>query len=160
MTTAPTAPAPAGPTRLGFLGIPLLALLAVQFLLGMSLNLFVTLPNGNAVAILDSSPTLLAHVAVAVLLLGLAANVVRTAARYGTRRDLLVAGLGLISGLVAFVAGLWFTFDGGSNAASFVMSAGFLGMVLEAAYLLRSHPAPEPSRAVGPRPGGRGSEGP
>jgi hypothetical protein len=156
MAAGATAGRTAAPARLGFLGLPLVALLSVEFLLGMGLNLFVTLPGGAPLAILASSPTLVAHVIVAVLLLGLAANILRTALRDGQRRDVLVASLGLLSGAVAFGAGLSFTFAGGSDGVSYAMSAGFLGMVLEAAYFLRSFPSSTDVPAASARSGAGG----
>ena len=41
--------------RLRFLGVPLLGLLAGEFLLGMALNLYATIPVGPPVAVLESS---------------------------------------------------------------------------------------------------------
>lgn len=137
-------------TRLSYLGVPLLGLLAVQFLLGMDLNLYVTLPTGSPGAILESNLVLLLHVAVAVLLLGLGANIVRVAIRAGVRRDVAVSLLGLASLAVAFAAGLWFAFGTGGNAASFAMSGGFVGAVLEAGYLLATFPG---AAAGDPTPG-------
>jgi cation transport ATPase len=136
--------------RLAFLGIPLLVLLAIEFLLGMGLNLYVPLGTGTPLAILESSVWLLLHVGVGVLLLGIASNIVRTAARAHDRRTLAVSVLGLLSGIAAFAAGLAFTFGSQSPTASYAMAIGFLGMVLEAGYLLRLRPVPGSRNATAP----------
>lgn len=118
------------------LGPPFLGLVTVEFLLGISLNLFVTLPSGSPATILASSPLLDVHLLVGLLLLGIATNAFRLSRRESGRAPAVVTGLGLLSGLGAFGAGLSFAFGSPSAVASFAMSAGFVGLMLEAAYLL------------------------
>jgi len=119
------------------LGVPLLALLAVEFLLGMALNLLVTIPSGSPATILATSPWLDVHIAVGVMLLGLLARVLTLGTRQKDRSALLAGALGLVSGVGAFVAGLSFAFGGGSPNASYVMSVGFAGLLVSAGILLR-----------------------
>jgi hypothetical protein len=138
--SAPRTAGPAGPdpvARLGVLGIPLTILLAIQFLLGMTLNLFVALPSGGgAGSILVSDPVLLLHLGVGILLLGLAGRALAMALPLHRPRLVAVTALGLTSVVVAFLSGLSFMSGGQSAGASFVMSAGFAGAFLAAALLL------------------------
>jgi hypothetical protein len=129
-------PSPPAVARLARLGPPFLGLVAIEFLLGMSLNLFVTLPSGSPEHILAASPVLDVHLLFGVLLLGIAANAVHLAAAARTRPAVLVTVLGLLSGLAAFGAGLSFAFGDQSAGASYAMSVGFVGLLLEAGYLL------------------------
>jgi hypothetical protein len=141
-----------GPSRtagLGRLGPPYLGLVVIEFLLGMSLNLFVVLPAGSPASILAASPLLDIHLVFGVLLLGIAANAVRLSARARSGTALVVSGVGFVSGLGAFAAGMAFAFGDQSNIASFAMSVGFVGLLVAAGYLMSlrtreiaSRPAP------------------
>lgn len=147
---------PAGPrSRLGSLGGPFLALVVLEFLLGMALNLFGSLPTGSPWAVLTSSPLLDVHLVVGFLLLGIAANAVRTSVLARLRGALIVTSLGFLFGLAAFFAGLSFAFGDPSSGASYAMSVGFAGLVVEAGYLLQlgTSRAADPASA-----GGRPSE--
>jgi hypothetical protein len=138
--------------RYTYLGVPFLALVLVEFLLGMVLNLFVTLPTGATLTVL-ASPWLDVHLAVGVLLLGIAAQGLRLAIVVGTARDRVVTAAGLIAGLVAFGAGLSFVFGSASATASYAMSVGFTGLLVEAGYLLWTGPARgADDRAAAPSP--------
>jgi hypothetical protein len=121
---------------LGILGLPILGLLAVEFLLGMALNLYVSLSGGSALAILEASPVLIVHILVGVMLAGITARVLILGIRLQDRRAVVAGALGLLSTLVAFLAGMAFTFGGQELAASYVMSVGFTGILLSAALLL------------------------
>jgi hypothetical protein len=121
---------------LAVLGIPYLALVLTEFLLGMGLALFVTLPAGSPVQILESAPLLDVHFAVGFLLLGIAARTLALSVTLRDRRAVGFTALGLVSGVGAFVAGLDFAFGGQSASASYVMSVGFVGLLTAAAYLL------------------------
>ena len=120
---------------LRFLALPMMGLLVVEFLLGMSLDLFLPLPGGSLLGVLLASPVLLAHVVVGVLLIGVTGRAAVLGVRLRATPPAAAGVLGLLSAFVAFLAGLAFVGDG-SSAASFVMSAGFAG-VLVAATLLR-----------------------
>jgi hypothetical protein len=136
---------------LGFLGWPLILLSAIEFALGMALNLFTSLPSGGAVAILESSPVLILHVIIAFLILGTVARALVLAVRVKARRSLAAASLGMISVIVAILAGLGFTFGDQSPGASYTMSIAFLGVILSAALLLwfRSDPSSSSSQLSG-----------
>ncbi|MCI4319118.1 MAG: hypothetical protein L3K23_03165 [Thermoplasmata archaeon] len=129
------------------LAIPLLGLLAVEFLLGMALNLFIAVPSGSPATILATSPWLDVHIAVGVMLLGLLGRVLSLGVRARDRSTAVAGAIGLGSGLGAFLAGLSFAFGGGSAGASYLMSVGFAGLLLSAALLLRASwtRRPEPS---------------
>jgi hypothetical protein len=123
-------------TRLARFGGPLLGLLGVEFLLGMGLDQFVSLPTGTPAQVLAGSPLLDVHLVVGALLLGFAANILRTSIRAHEPRTMVVASVGLVSAVVAVATGLAFAFAGQAAVDSYVMSVGFLGMVVEAGYLL------------------------
>jgi hypothetical protein len=141
------------------LGIPLLALLAVEFLLGMALNLFIAVPPGSPASILESSPWLDVHIAVGLMLLGLLGRIVALGARQRDPSTTIAGAIGLASGVGAFLAGLSFAFGGGSPAASFVMSVGFAGLLVSAAILLRPPFPSRPDTSSPDSPGGSGHVG-
>jgi hypothetical protein len=135
-------PRAAAAIQLARFGPPLLGLLAIEFLLGMALNLFVTLPTGSPLHILESSPLLIVHAVVGVLLLGFASNIVRWSVRAGEGIAVAFSVLGLLSAVLAIGAGFAFAFGDQSAVASYSMSVGFVGLVVEAGYLLRRRVAP------------------
>jgi hypothetical protein len=159
---------PSGPEArqrwvLGILGLPILGLLAIEFLLGMALNLYVSLPSGSALSMLETSPVLIVHILVGVMLAGITARVLILGIRLRDRSGVVAGALGLLSTLVAFLAGMAFTFGGQELAASYVMSVGFTGILLSAALLLlprrpagamlRLPGVAEPGEAPAPRGG-------
>jgi hypothetical protein len=127
-------------THVRTLGIPLLILLAAQFLLGMALNLFGSPPSGPALIILESSPILVLHILFGVLLVGTSVRVLTLGRRLRDRRGSASGGLALLSALLAFLAGMAFTFGGGSAVDSYLMSVGFTGVLVAAALLLVPRP--------------------
>lgn len=144
---------------LGFLGVPILALLAAQFLLGMALNLYVPVGTGSAPSILSGNVVLLAHIALAALLIGGSARVVALAARLHDRHALGAGLVTLIGAVGASAAGLSFTFGGQDAGASFGMSLGFAAVLVGTMGLLaRGAPTPgrarEPPRPAAPDAGG------
>jgi hypothetical protein len=128
-------------TKLKHQSIGLLNGLALQFILGMMLNLFTTLPNkhpgqtgnyfvrsghsfGWAIT-LGGGLTLFLHVIVAIgLLLGSTAFVVR-AAKAHSKLWLWVSSIGLIGILTAFSHGLAFL-DFNNDVESFIMAMGYI----------------------------------
>ncbi len=120
----------------------MLGMLVVQLLLGMALNLYVVLPSQGLVRILESSPVLLLHIVLALLLVGLSARAVALASRAHEARATLGSLLALGSALLATAAGISFTFGSGSPGASFAMSVGFAGMLVGAGLLLSMRSAP------------------
>ncbi len=136
--TASVRPAAAAPSirSVRILALPMVILLAVEFLLGMALNLFVAVGNGSAVAVLSSNPVLVAHVVVALLLLGLSGRAVVGSFRYPVRSLRVGAALALVSSVAATLAGSSFTFGGQNGWASYGMSVAFLGVLMGAFLLL------------------------
>ena len=136
---------------------PMLGILAVEFLLGMVLNLFVTLPTGGAVAILASNGFLILHILLAVALIGIGGRAVSVSVRSHERRLVGASLLALLSAVGATLAGLSFTVGPGGADASLAMSVGFIGLLVAAALLLRfAHRPVDGSERGGP--GGMGSE--
>jgi hypothetical protein len=154
-------PSPTPDSSVRSLAAPMFGLLAIEFVLGSALALFVTLPNaGGVVTVLESSTVLDLHIAVALLIVGISARAIVLAFRQGDRVGRFASTLALTSALLATAAGWDFAFDGQAPGASFVMAIGFLG-VLVGAFLLRapsSGPVPgdaPPTRAAASeRPGG------
>jgi hypothetical protein len=141
VTDAPGPRAPAWATRGGMsldrLANGMFLLLAIEFLLGMVLALFVTLPtNPGVVAVLTSTPVLDLHIVVALLLIGISVRAVALARGVPDRLPMAAASIALLSSIVATGAGWEFAFHGQNPDASFVMAVGFLG-VLVGAFLLR-----------------------
>jgi hypothetical protein len=140
------------------LALPLFGLLAIEFILGMTLALFVSLPSGKAiVTILTSSAVVDVHLVIAFLIIGTSARALVVS--LGESIPLAVYGsvIALLSALVATVAGWDFSFYGQGAGASFVMSMGFLG-VLVGAFLLRA-PVSSRSAATGPTRSASPAEG-
>lgn len=120
------------------LGVPIVALLAIEFLLGMALNLFVGPATGSAATILASNPVLIVHILVAVMLIGITGRAVTLSARLGDGPLLAGASLGLAGAVVATLAGSSFTFGSSqSTVVSYVMSLGFAVVLIGAVILLR-----------------------
>ena len=125
------------------LALPLgmLALLGVEFLLGMAVNLFVTLsplpgPSGSMMSgnsfmmgsFMHDGPLVALH---AMLGLALAAGALANlgfARRYGSAAARSAAA-GLAGVVVAALGGAWFLTQGQSNGASLVMAIGFIAAV-------------------------------
>lgn len=108
----------------------LLALLLVQNVLGIYLNLFVTLPESRDLAALLAAYSVLAlHVTIGFLVLGTAAVILFLAAR--TRRlGLWLPAVGSLAfAFLAFSTGVEFTIGGQDDALSFLMELFFLGVV-------------------------------
>jgi hypothetical protein len=136
-------------TGLAALGPPFLGLVAIEFLLGMALNLYVALPSGSPLHILEAAPLLDVHFLFGVLLLGVSARAVGLAVRAADRPALAFTALGLLSGVAAFLAGLEFAFGGGSASASYIMSLGFVGLLITAGFLLSRREDGDPANRVG-----------
>lgn len=106
-------------------------LLALQYLLGMWVNLFGPVPPTNdlgAALSYTGDPAFTAHVALAVLLLTLGIVIVFVSFREETRVGLrIMVLLGLLSIFWASVAGVQFVRSGfSSNTASFSMALAFI----------------------------------
>jgi hypothetical protein len=129
----------------------LLIVVGIQFLLGMWLNLFGSFPTGAGnvgTALTDAAdPVLIAHIVFGILLIAGGVAIVLLAWMDALRTIRWYALAGLASNLVAALAGSEFVYSGySSNAASFLMAAGFAAAVT--AYyegLVRLRAAPLPS---------------
>lgn len=109
----------------------MLALLGVQFLVGMGVNFYVELPSGGMTEMMNSggpSPLLMVHMMLG-MTLGLGALLTLwLAPRYG-RWPTVCAAVALGGIVGAGVAGMVFVAGGQSDVASFLMAAGFLAAV-------------------------------
>jgi hypothetical protein len=152
--TAAAAPSvPAWATRGGMtldrLAIGMFVLLAIEFLLGMVLALFVTLPIGAGVAsILVSAPVLDLHILIALFLIGISLRATTLAIGGSDRGARGAAMLALVSAIIATLAGWAFAFDGQAAGASLVMALGFLGVLVAAFALHRRPTSGQSSRGV------------
>ena len=126
--------------------------LGVQFLMGMYLNLFVSLPlhvtgsmgpmgrMGGMMRMAGVSPLVMLHVlwglglAAGGLMTGVGALVARRAPLAGA------AGVGFLAVLIAGWAGLRFLMAGQRDAMSYTMAAGWLVAVLAYVVLTRDRP--------------------
>lgn len=110
---------------LEFLAAGLVAMLAVEFLLGTYLAMFVEIPAGGALEKLpwDGLLVIILHILVGIALIVLAVRMVLVAVRSKSQRGLLLAGLSLIGVLMAFIGGALFT-GNGDEILSFVMAFG------------------------------------
>lgn len=104
-------------------------LLGIQFLLGMYLNLYVTLPVGTHTfaSYITASPVIAAHVIVAflIVILNFSAFFLAISARIGNMYILSVL-LSLVSVVVAGISGMIFLMGGDNNAFSFIMAFFFI----------------------------------
>jgi uncharacterized membrane protein len=129
----------------------LLGLLAVEFALGMGVNLFVTLtlPAGypGVLGVIGSSPLLSAHAAIAFLLLILSAVLI---AWSGSPLSGRLRGLGIVLAvtLVATIFVGYSFVESQSNALSYGMALGFITALLLVVALV--HLAYRPGRAQSP----------
>ncbi|MGI0053466.1 MAG: hypothetical protein ACREC5_03090 [Thermoplasmata archaeon] len=122
--------------RVRLLGQASLALLVAQNLLGIGLNLYISLPTPPTfVEVFVSVPLLTAHIAVAFALFGLAVVLVREARRTGVPRATALSALMLAFLTLAIQEGFAFTFTA-DNAFSLGMEVGFAGAFASVALLL------------------------
>ncbi len=108
----------------------LLSLLLLQNIVGIYLNLFVSLPQSTDLGALLAAYSVLAfHVAVGFLILGTAGILLFLTART-KRLALWLPALGALAfALLAFSSGVEFTVGGQDDALSFLMELFFLGVV-------------------------------
>ena len=118
-----------GSTRGSALTAPLgmLGLLAVQFLLGMAINLYVQISSAGfgMTEMMRSGPLVMVHMMLGMMLALGAMVAVELALPYG-KRAVRCAAAALGGVLVAGIGGLLFLMDGQSNGASYLMAVGFL----------------------------------
>ena len=111
-------------------------LVALQYILGMYVNLFVQIPFGAglggvmSMGWMGGQPALISHMMVG-WLLGLVTLVVAVVSlTTGDRRLMLATWTGLMSIAVAGTGGMYFLMSGGANRFSYLMALGALGALL------------------------------
>jgi hypothetical protein len=107
-----------------------LALLAVVFVLGMAVNLYIAFPSNlkiDAMQFAARTPSLQSHMIVAtvILIVGLVALVLSLIERRAWAIVMTLAGLAL--SLVAYSGGMMFLTSGYQKSASMLMAIGFIG---------------------------------
>ena len=110
-----------------FAPLGMLGLLAVQFLLGIAINLYVQISSADfgMTEMMRSGPLVMVHMMLGMMLALGATVAVGVALPYGKRAvGCAAAALGGI--LVAGIGGLLFLMDGQNNGASYLMAVGFL----------------------------------
>ncbi len=138
---------------LEFLGAGLVAMLAVESLLGTYLSMFVEIPANGAIETLPLGglAVLTVHILVGIALIILTARMILVATRSKNGRGLVVSGIAFVGVVLAFVGGSLFTSSGQDEAMSFVMASGTFVAMFCAAILIattavaRGAPRPEPA---------------
>jgi hypothetical protein len=162
----PSDPGPRGSSgspraTLAVIGWPALGLLTLEFVLGMALNLYTTVPTGPTLGIFESSPVLDFHLVAGILLVGIMARAFGLSFRDPGTTVRVAGSVGLASTIIAFLSGLAFVFGGQSALASLTMSLGFVGAFMAAAVFVAFGTASSSvrqEREMSPRP--RRVEGP
>jgi hypothetical protein len=152
MSQTETAERPAGRTqadklaRLRMASLGAVAMLILQFILGMIYNLYGTAPTAKKSIGLFSSPVIALHVILGILLFVTAAVLLVRAigARHGL--SIWLSAVGLVAIVVAGFAGLAFA-GNGANSASLNMSIAF-AVALGCYIVLLVAPAPVATRAL------------
>jgi hypothetical protein len=103
------------PRRLRRASFGLVILLVIQYVLGLSYNLYGTIPTPTKTITEFSSPLLAVHVIVGTLLILAAIYLVVMAVRARVRLAVTTSGIGLLSVLAAFVGGESFIHKGASG---------------------------------------------
>ena len=105
----------------------MLGLLAVQFLLGMAVNLYITLPptGFRMTEMMGGGPLVMVHMMLGIILVVGALLAFATALPCG-KWPVVCAVIALCGILVAGIGGLAFLMGGQSNGASLLMAIGFL----------------------------------
>ena len=129
--------------NLEFLASGLVAMLAVEVLLGTYLSMFVELPANGAIETLplDGLAVLVVHILLGIALIVLTARMILVAVRSKNGRGLVLSGISLLGVLMAFVGGSVFTSSGQGEVMSFVMASGTVIAMICAAVLLASSAA-------------------
>ena len=119
---------------LDFLAAGLVAMLAVEFLLGTYLAMFVEMPANGAIETLplDGLVVIILHILIGLALIVLGIRMVLVAVKSKATRGMVLAGIALIGILMAFIGGALFT-GNGDEVMSFVMASGtFLALMCAA----------------------------
>ncbi len=111
--------------RLRRLGISMTLLLLAQFVLGMVVNLYVTIPaSGNVTG--RAAVVLYAHMVLGAALLVVALVLAGLAVAARRRPWLIASAIGLGAIALAITGGLTFLLHGGHPGDSFLMAMGFI----------------------------------
>ena len=111
--------------------IVLFLFLFIQFLLGMYINLFVTIPAISSFFMMGYGPyggfpLVMAHMFLGILIGLISLGILFLSIGTG-QRNMLISATGLfLSVLLAGIDGLFFLFDGQNNINSYLMSTGFI----------------------------------
>ncbi|MGC8505643.1 MAG: hypothetical protein ACP5NK_02915 [Thermoplasmata archaeon] len=130
--------------RSGFLPMlfALLFFLVVQFLLGMYINLYVTIPAMYGFSMMgfeplySGFPIVMAHMFLGILIGLTSIGILILSVGTGSRRIMLGSAGLFLSVLLAGIDGLFFLFDGQNNLNSYLMSTGFILAMLFSILLL------------------------
>ncbi len=129
------------PATVPFLAGILTGLLALEFLLGMALNLYMTIPSGGVGALsLAGRTVLVLHIIVGILVVTTALRMTILAAKAHNGRRTALSAIALVGMVLAFLAGADFAFSGPNDASSFTIAFGFfLGMFCSALIVAGIH---------------------
>lgn len=127
---------PRSERRLRRLGVAMTLLLLAQFILGMVVNLYVTIPaSGNVTG--RAAVFLYAHMVLGTALLVVALVLTGLAAAARRRPWLIASAIGVTAIALAIWSGLTFLIDGGRPADSFLMAIGFI--IAITSYAMAAH---------------------
>ena len=130
-----------------FTGVMLeLVLLAVQFILGMWMNLFALFPTGNIgfpmrgmMSVMFSVPELMAHMMIGMLIGLVSLMLFALSLIVGDRRSAMLSAIASLAIFLAGMSGLEFILTGfQNNILSFLMSLGFVVAVISYVFLIYS----------------------
>lgn len=141
-------PAPTLPRFVAFFVTAMLTILSLQFILGMYLNLYVSIPSYPSFGPMGSRmlammalglrrPWVMVHLVMGVLILGLALAIVAGSALTRADGARARAVVGALAVSVAAYGGMTFLMAGQHNGASFLMAAGWLAAFLAYLSLIR-----------------------
>ncbi|MHB1440773.1 MAG: hypothetical protein ACYCSO_07210 [Cuniculiplasma sp.] len=123
-----------------------LVFLAMQFVIGMWMNLFALFPTGSIgfpmrgmMNVMFSVPELMAHMMIGMFIGFLSLMIFVLSLMGGYHKSTVLSGIASISILIAGVSGLEFIFTGfQNNNLSFIMSLGFVVAVISYVFLIYS----------------------
>ncbi len=110
----------------------ILGLLIFQFILGMLINLYVTIPKVKPYTVFHHFGLILFHADIGLTLLSLSILFFINTLR--KRKSIILGLAGTIFILIAFMSGIVFVLFGTQNIFSLTMAIGFIGSILIYAY--------------------------
>jgi hypothetical protein len=133
------------------LGLYSIVVLLAQLLLGMAVNLWVTIGPHNHWSHISHVALFAAHGIVGVAVLLLTFLILAKAFEESSRRDKVASSAAFVGVIGAFGCGIGFVSSGGASAFSFGMAVGWVVAVAADLFLLL--PSAEPSQATRPSNG-------